>query len=106
MTANGWFQIFLFFAAVLLVTKPVGVFLYRVFEGKPTFLDFALRPVERLVYRLCGIDEQKEMRWMEYGVAMLLFSGVSWVLLYLIERVQLWLPWNPQKMANVAPDLA
>lgn len=53
MTANGWFQIFLFFAAVLLVTKPVGVFLYRVFEGKPTFLDFALRPVERLVYRLC-----------------------------------------------------
>jgi potassium-transporting ATPase potassium-binding subunit len=49
MTANGWFQIFLFFAAVLLVTKPVGVFLYRVFEGKPTFLDFALRPIERLV---------------------------------------------------------
>jgi potassium-transporting ATPase potassium-binding subunit len=55
---------------------------------------------------LCGIDEKKEMRWMEYGVAMLLFSGTSLVLLYLIERVQLWLPWNPQKMPNVAPDLA
>jgi K+-transporting ATPase ATPase A chain len=106
MTANGWFQILLYFGAVLVVTKPMGVFLYRAFEGKPTFLDFALRPVERLVYRVCGIDEKKEMRWTEYGVAMLLFSGASLVLLYLIERMQQWLPWNPQKMANVAPDLA
>ena len=106
MTANGWFQILLFFASVLLITKPLGVFLYRVFEGKKTFLDFALRPVERLVYRACGIDEKKEMRWMEYGAAMLLFSGASLILLYLIERMQLWLPWNPQKMVNVAPDLA
>jgi len=106
MTANGWLQILLYFGAVLVVTKPMGVFLYRVFEGKPTFLDFALRPVERLVYRLCGIDEKKEMRWTEYGAAMLLFSGASLVLLYLIERMQQWLPWNPQKMPNVAPDLA
>ena len=106
MTANGWLQILLYFAAVLAVTKPMGVFLYRVFEGKPTFLDFALRPVEQLVYRACGIDEKKEMRWRVYGTAMLLFSGASLVLLYLIERMQQWLPWNPQKMANVAPDLA
>jgi len=106
MTPNGWFQILLFFGAVLLVTKPLGVFLYRVFDRKRTFLDFALRPIERLVYRVCGIDEQKEMRWTEYGAAMLLFSGVSLVLLYLIQRIQLWLPWNPQKMTNVAPDLA
>src|SRR5215475_13287221 len=106
MTANGWFQIALFFGAVLLVTKPLGIYLYRVFEGKPTFLDFALRPVERLVYRLCGVDQKKEMRWTEYGVAMLLFSGASLALLYLIERMQQWLPWNPQQMTNVAPDLA
>ena len=106
MTANGWLQILLYFGAVLVVTKPMGVFLYRVFEGKPTFLDFALRPVEQLVYRACGIDEKKEMRWREYGTAMLLFSGASLVLLYLIERMQQWLPWNPQKMPNVAPDLA
>src|SRR3974390_1529121 len=106
MTPNGWFQIALFFFAVLLITKPLGGFLFRFFEGKKTFLDFALRPVERLVYRACGIDEKKEMRWMEYGAAMLLFSGVSLVLLHLIERMQQWLPWNPQKMANVAPDLA
>jgi K+-transporting ATPase ATPase A chain len=106
MTGFGWFQIFLYFVALLLITKPMGVYLYRVFEHKGTFLDFALRPIEKLIYRVCGIDENKEMRWLEYGVAMLLFSGVSLMLLYLFERLQLWLPWNPQKLANVAPDLA
>jgi potassium-transporting ATPase potassium-binding subunit len=106
MTANGWLQIFLFFAAVLLVTKPIGVFLYRVFEGKRTFLDFILRPVEWMIYRVCRIDATKEMRWTEYGLAMLVFSGVSLLALYVIERMQHWLPWNPQRMGNVAPDLA
>jgi len=106
MTGNGWFQIFLYFVALLLVTKPVGVFLYRVFERKGTFLDFVLRPLERLIYRLCAVDEEKEMRWTEYGAAMLWFSTASLVLLYLFERLQLWLPWNPQKLTNVAPDLA
>ena len=106
MTGFGCFQIFLFCVALLLLTKPMGVYLYRVFERKGTFLDFALRPVERIIYRVCGIDENKEMRWIEYGTAMLLFSAASLLLLYLFERTQLWLPWNPQKMANVAPDLA
>jgi potassium-transporting ATPase potassium-binding subunit len=106
MTGFGWFQIFLYFVALLLVTKPMGVYLYRVFEHKRTALDFVLRPIEKLVYRICGIDEDKEMRWLEYGTAMLLFSGISLVLLYIFERAQLWLPWNPQKLANVAPDLA
>jgi potassium-transporting ATPase potassium-binding subunit len=106
MTANGWLQIGLFLGIVLLVTKPLGVYLYRVFERKSTWLDAVLRPVEKLVYRSCRIDETKEMGWKEYGVAMLLFSGVSLLLLYLIERVQLWLPWNPQKLGNVAADLA
>jgi K+-transporting ATPase ATPase A chain len=106
MTANGWFQIGLYVLVLFLITKPIGVFLTRVFEREKTFLDFALRPVERLIYRLCGVDENKEMRWTEYGTTMLVFSGVSLVLLYLIERVQHWLPWNPQKLANVTPDLA
>jgi potassium-transporting ATPase potassium-binding subunit len=106
MTGFGWFQIFLYFVALLLVTKPMGAYMYRVFERKRTGLDFVLRPIEKLVYRVCGIDEEKEMRWLEYGTAMLLFSGVSLVLLYIFERAQLWLPWNPQKLANVAPDLA
>jgi potassium-transporting ATPase potassium-binding subunit len=106
MTGNGWFQILLFFGVILLITKPMGVYLYRVFEGKSTWLDPVLRPIERLIYRACGIEEKKEMKWTEYGVAMLVFSAASLLLLYLIERVQLWLPWNPQKLANVAPDLA
>ncbi len=106
MTANGWFQIFLYFAAVLLVTKPLGVFLWRVFERKSTWLDPVLRPIEKLIYRVCGVNESKEMRWTEYGAAMLIFSGVSLLLLYLIERVQHWLPWNPQNLANVPGDLA
>jgi len=106
MTGNGWLQILLFFGVVLLITKPVGIYLHRVFERKGTPVDFVLRPIERLIYWTCGVDETKEMRWTGYGVAMLLFSGVSLLVLYLMERVQLWLPWNPQKIANVAPDLA
>jgi potassium-transporting ATPase potassium-binding subunit len=106
MTANGWFQIILFLGLILLVTKPLGIFLYRVYEGKSTFLDPVLRPVEKLIYRVSGIDETKEMDWKGYGVAMLLFSGVSLLILYVIERTQQWLPWNPQGLGNLAPDLA
>jgi K+-transporting ATPase ATPase A chain len=106
MTANGWFQIGLYLLAIFLVTKPLGIFMTRVFSREKTFLDPVLRPIERLIYRLCGIDEKHEMRWTEYGAAMLLFSGVSLILLYLMERMQQWLPLNPQHFANVAPDLA
>jgi len=106
MTENGWFQIGLYLLVLFLITKPIGIFLARVFEREKTFLDPVLRPIERLVYRLCGVDEDKEMRWTEYGTTMLAFSAVSLFLLYLIERLQQWLPWNPQKLASVAPDLA
>ncbi len=106
MTANGWFQIGLFVAAVFLVTKPLGVFMVRVFEREKTWLDFLLRPIEKLIYRISGVHEKREMRWTEYGVAMLMFSGVSMLLLYLMQRVQAWLPFNPQKFANVGPNLA
>src|SRR5262249_32419866 len=106
MTANGWFQIFFFLLVIFLVTKPLGVFMTRVFNREKTFLDPILRPVERLVYRLTGVDDQHEMRWTEYTVGMLLFSGVSMTFLYLIERTQKWLPFNPQKLPNVEPGLA
>jgi len=106
VTANGWLQIGLFLLIVLAVTKPLGVFMARVFAGEKTFLDPVARPIERLIYRVTGVDEKREMRWTEYTVAMLLFSAVSMLLLYLIQRAQLWLPWNPQKLAAVAPDLA
>src|SRR5246127_4552629 len=106
MTANGWFQIGFFFVVIFLLTKPLGVFMTRVFSGEKTFLDPLLRPVERLVYRLTGVDEKHEMRWTEYVTAMLLFSSVSMALLYLIERTQKWLPLNPQKFGNLEPGLA
>src|SRR5216683_2158992 len=106
MTANGWFQIALYLLVVFLVTKPLGVFMTRVFGRENTFLDPILRPIEKLVYRLTAVDEKREMRWTEYAVAMLLFSGVSMTLLYLIERTQKWLPFNRQKFPNVEPGLA
>jgi len=106
MTANGWLQVLLVLAVVLAITKPLGIFMARVFSGEKTFLEPALRPVEKLIYRLTGVDEQQEMRWTEYTIAMLLFSVVSMAVLYLIERVQLWLPLNPQKIANVPQALA
>ena len=106
MTANGWFQIGLYLFVIFLVTKPLGVFMARVFNREKTFLDPILRPIEKLVYRLTGVDEKREMRWTEYAVAMLLFSGVSMALLYLIERTQKWLPFNPPKFPNVEPGLA
>jgi potassium-transporting ATPase potassium-binding subunit len=103
MTLSGWFQIFLFIALVLLVTKPLGVFMTRVFNREKTFLDPVLRPVERLVYRLTTVDENHEMRWTEYAISMLLFSLVSMIVLYLMQRLQGYLPFNPQKFAAVAP---
>ncbi|HXY25624.1 MAG TPA: potassium-transporting ATPase subunit KdpA [Candidatus Acidoferrum sp.] len=106
MTGMGWFQIFLYFLVVLALTKPMGVYMARVFQREKTFLDFLLRPVERLIYRVCGVDERREMHWKHYGLSMLLFSAMSMLLLYFIERLQVWLPWNPEKLANVAPDLA
>ena len=106
MTAQGWFQIGVFLLVILAVTKPLGVFMARVFNGETTFLDPVLRPIEGMIYRVTRVEKQREMAWTEYTTAMLLFSGVSLLLLYLIERVQKWLPLNPESLANVAPDLA
>ncbi len=103
MTINGWLQIFLFLAIVLLLTKPIGIFMTRVFNREKTFLDPLLRPIERLIYRLTGVEEDHEMKWTEYAVAMLLFSVVSMVVLYLMQRVQGYLPFNPQKLGAVSP---
>jgi K+-transporting ATPase ATPase A chain len=106
MTLNGWLQIGFFLLAILAVTVPLGRFITRVFNREWTWLDPVLRPIERLIYRSTGVDETREMRWTEYAVAMLLFSVVSMLVLYLMQRVQQWLPWNPQAFSAVPPDLA
>jgi K+-transporting ATPase ATPase A chain len=104
MTANGWLQIVVFLALILAATKPMGVFMTHVFNRERTFMDPVLRPIERMVYRLTGVDEDHEMRWTEYAFAMLLFSVVSMLLLYVIQRAQAHLPLNPQKLAGVMPE--
>lgn len=106
MTANGWFQIAFFLMLILAVTKPMGVFMARVFNREKTFMDPVLRPLERLLYRVTGVDENHEMRWTEYALSMLLFSVVSMLVLYIMQRVQTFLPFNPQKLGAVAPALA
>jgi K+-transporting ATPase ATPase A chain len=104
MTINGWLQIFVFLALIFAVTKPMGSFMARVFSRERTFLDPVLRPIERLLYRVTGVDEQHEMRWTEYATSMLLFSAVSMLVLYLMERIQGMLPLNPQHFAAVMPE--
>jgi potassium-transporting ATPase potassium-binding subunit len=106
MSLNGWLQSAVLFAVVLALMRPLGIYIARVLEGEKTFLDPVLRPIERLIYRVSGIDSAIEMSWREYTVAMLLFSFVSLLLTYVIERLQHMLPWNPQGLAGVTPDLA
>jgi K+-transporting ATPase ATPase A chain len=103
MTLNGWLQIAVFFLLVLAITKPLGIFMAKVFNRERTFLDPVLRPLERLIYRLTRVNEETEMPWTEYAIAMLLFSTVSMLLLYLMQRVQGFLPFNPQKLGAVSP---
>jgi potassium-transporting ATPase potassium-binding subunit len=106
MTANGWLQFVVFFAVLLLLMRPLGLYIARVLEGEKTFLDPLLRPIERLIYRASGIEANQEMSWQQYAVAMLIFSFVSLLLTYIIERAQGLLPWNPQHLGGVAPATA
>ena len=104
MTINGWLQIFVFLGLIFAVTKPLGVFMTHVFAGERTFADPLLRPIERLLYRVTGVDQSHEMHWTEYATTMLTFSAVSMLVLYLIERIQGVLPFNPQHFAAVMPE--
>jgi K+-transporting ATPase ATPase A chain len=106
MTANGWLQIGFFLLAILAVTPLLGRFMTKVFTRQRTWLDPLLRPIERLIYRTTGVDDARQMRWTEYASAMLLFSAVSMLVLYVMQRVQGRLPWNPQQLGGVEPYLA
>ncbi len=104
MTGNDIVQIVLFFGVLLLLAKPLGVYMARVYEGQPSALDRVLGPVERLFYRICGIKPEEEMSWKKYASAVLLFSAAGFFLVYLLQRLQGWLPLNPQKFSAVSPD--
>ncbi|MGC2633375.1 MAG: potassium-transporting ATPase subunit KdpA [Candidatus Cybelea sp.] len=106
MTAIGWLQAIFFFLLVLAVTKPLGTYMARVFEGERTWLTPVFAPLERVIYRLCGVREDEEMTWYAYALSMLAFSLVGLVYLYVLLRTQKWLPFNPQHIENMSPDLA
>jgi K+-transporting ATPase ATPase A chain len=106
MTGSDIVQIILYFGALLLLAKPLGVYMARVYEGRPSGLDRVLGPVERLFYRICGIKPDEEMVWKKYAGAVLLFSAVGILFLYILQRAQGMLPLNPQKFSGVPPDLA
>jgi len=105
MTTNGLLQIGFYFLVLLALAKPLGVFMARVYEGQPLWgLDRVLGPAERLLYRLTGVRPEEEMDWKVYALCLLLFSVVSVVFLYALQRLQGMLPWNPQALAAVTPD--
>jgi K+-transporting ATPase ATPase A chain len=106
MTAIGWLQAIVFFLLVLAVTKPVGTYMARVFAGERTWLTPIFVPLERIIYRLCGVRVDEEMAWYVYALSMLAFSLVGLAYLYVLLRTQKWLPFNPQHIDNMTPDLA
>jgi len=106
MTPNGWLQIAVYFTVLILLVKPLGIYMGRVYQGERTFLSPILSPVERLIYRLAGIVPEEEMSWVTYAAVMLLFNLVGILFLYLLQQIQGILPLNPQHLGAIAPDLA
>jgi K+-transporting ATPase ATPase A chain len=104
MTFNGVLQIVVYLAVLVLLTKPLGIYMARVYSGEHTFMDRVLGPVERLIYKLAGIDPDQEMDWKVYAIAMLLFNLFGLLVVYALQRLQQFLPLNPQGMAAVTPD--
>jgi potassium-transporting ATPase potassium-binding subunit len=106
MTFNGWLQIALFGVLVILITKPYGGYMTRVISGERTLLSPVLRPIERGVYAICGVDENEEQHWVTYAIAMLSFTFVGFAVLYGLQRLQNYLPFNPAGQTAVSPDLS
>ncbi|HLJ22116.1 MAG TPA: potassium-transporting ATPase subunit KdpA, partial [Stellaceae bacterium] len=104
MTFNGWLQIAVFSAIIIAITKPFGGYMTRVFAGERTVLSPVLRPIERMIYWLCGVEEETEQHWTIYAAAVLIFSFVGFLILYALQRLQNVLPLNPQGMDAISPD--
>src|SRR6266851_2716491 len=115
MTPNGTLQILSFFLLIVLIAKPLGSYMTKVFNGERTFLHPILRPVERLCYAVGGVKESVDQRWTQYAASLLAFSIFSFLILYALQRLQHWLPFNPMGFGTahapsgatpVTPDLA
>jgi K+-transporting ATPase ATPase A chain len=106
MTANGYLQIVVYLVVLLALAKPLGLYMANIYEGKPTLAGRLGGGAERLLYRLCGVDADKEMAWTQYAIAMLIFNGMGALLVYALQRLQAALPLNPQAFTAVSPDSA
>src|SRR5262250_2410888 len=106
MTIEGWVQIALFIVIIILITRPLGWYMTRVFNGERTFLSPVMRPVEAGLYWLGGVDERREHHWVTYTVAMLFFHVGGFLILYALMRLQAFLPFNPAEQSAVAQDLS
>ncbi|HRF63493.1 MAG TPA: potassium-transporting ATPase subunit KdpA, partial [Candidatus Competibacter sp.] len=105
MTPHAWWLLGLYLLVLLALVKPFGVYIANVMEGRSLALRFG-GPVESVIYRLCGIRQDEEMGWLHYALALLLFNGLGVLAVYALQRLQFWLPLNPQQMVNVSPDSA
>ena len=104
MNIYSWIQLGFYIVVLLLLAKPLGSFMAKVYQGEHTFLDPILRPVERLIYRLSGVKADEEMDWKVYAIAMLLFNVLGLLAVYALQRFQGFLPLNPQGLGAVTPD--
>ena len=104
MTANGTLQLVFYVVVLLALAKPLGAYMARIYQGEPAFLNRLGAPFERLLYRVCGVDPQREMRWTEYAVAAMAFNILGLLAVYALQRLQVWLPLNPQDLGAVSPD--
>src|ERR1700681_3893820 len=95
MTSIGIFNILFFFLVILAITKPIGMFMVKLFQGERTLFHPLMRPLERLVYRFCGVREDEEQHWTHYAVSLIVFSLVGFLIVYAIQRLQRILPFNP-----------
>jgi K+-transporting ATPase ATPase A chain len=106
MTVNGWLQILIYCGIVILLVKPLGGYMTRVFNGERTLLSYVLAPVERGLYRIAGTSEREDQHWTTYAISMILFSLAGFLVLYLLQRLQASLPFNPAGMATIDPELS
>ena len=104
MNIYSWIQIVLYLVVLILLAKPLGSFMAKVYQGERTFLDPILGPIERLIYRLSGVKADEDMDWKVYAIAMLLFNGLGLFAVYAIQRFQAFLPLNPQGLGAISPD--
>ena len=104
MNLYSWFQLILYVVVLLLLAKPLGSFMAKVYQGEHTFLDRVLGPVEQFIYRLAGVKPDEDMNWKTYAIAVLLFNIMGLFAVYIVQRLQAFLPLNPQGLGTITPD--